>query len=80
MVEKSRATRWRATLAAQGGKPVGVTLTPDATRVIEPGQPLRLRYALWVHNGVPGGQTVDQQWQTFVGQPLPELKVKHKPH
>ncbi|MEF3695714.1 hypothetical protein [Desulfolutivibrio sp.] len=35
MVEKSRATRWRATLAAQGGKPVGVTLTPGAASALD---------------------------------------------
>ncbi|NDY58796.1 hypothetical protein G3N56_18830 [Desulfovibrio sulfodismutans] len=35
MIEKSRATRWRATLVAQGGKPVGVTLTPGATSALE---------------------------------------------
>ncbi|NLF99346.1 MAG: hypothetical protein GX565_04265 [Lentisphaerae bacterium] len=56
---------------------LGVTLTPDATRVIEPGKPLRLRYALWVHNGVPGVQTVDQQWQSFAQRKLAVLKVKH---
>lgn len=58
---------------------LGVTLTPDAPRVIEPGKPLRLRYALWVHNGVPGALTVDQQWQTFSALALSELKNKHKP-
>ncbi len=59
---------------------LGVTLTPDETRVIEPGKPLRLRYALWVHNGVPDSQTVDKQWQSFIGLKVPELKVKHKPY
>ncbi|OQC18548.1 MAG: hypothetical protein BWX70_03484 [Verrucomicrobia bacterium ADurb.Bin070] len=48
--------------------------------MIEPGKPLRLRYALWVHNGVPGALTVDQQWQTFSALALSELKNKHKPH
>lgn len=35
MVEKSRSTRWRASLAAQGGKPVGVTLSPAAAVALE---------------------------------------------
>lgn len=35
MAETSRATRWRATLVAQGGKPVGVTLTPAAASALD---------------------------------------------
>lgn len=35
MAEISRATRWRATLVAQGGKPVGVTLTPAAASALD---------------------------------------------
>ena len=56
---------------------MGVTLTPDATRVIEPDKPLRLRYALWVHHKVPDAATVDRQWQTFIQRELATLKVKH---
>lgn len=59
---------------------LGVTLTPDEPRVIEPGKPLRLRYALWVHPGVPGQEALEARWQAFAGFKIPELKVRHKPH
>ncbi len=35
MAGKSRATKWRAALVAQGGKAVGVTLTPEATKALD---------------------------------------------
>jgi hypothetical protein len=57
---------------------LGVTITPDEARVIEPGKPLRLRYALWVHNGVPGVKTVDQQWDNFVRQNSRAFKTRNK--
>jgi len=43
MTEKSRATRWRNTLVAKGGKPVGVTLTPAAAAALEA---IQFRYAV----------------------------------
>jgi hypothetical protein len=43
MIEKSRATRWRNTLVAKGGKPVGVTLTPGAASALEA---IQARYAV----------------------------------
>lgn len=56
---------------------LGVTLTPDAARVIEPGKPLRLRYALWVHAGVPDAAMIERQWEAFVKRGLAELKNRH---
>lgn len=56
---------------------MGVTLSPDEPRIIEPGKPLRLRYALWVHEGVPDAATIDRQWHTFVQRKPAELKAKH---
>ncbi len=32
---KARATRWRAKQVAEGGKPIGVTLTPGAAQALE---------------------------------------------
>lgn len=40
---------------------------------IAPGKPLRLRYALWVHPGVPGVREIEPHWQKFAAQPAPEL-------
>ena len=56
---------------------MGVTLTPDAPRVIEPGKPLRLRYALWVHPKAPDAATIERQWQSFIQRELAKLKVNH---
>jgi hypothetical protein len=44
---------------------MGVSLTFAAPITIEPGKPLRLRYGLWVHPGVPDRTQVDAQWGPF---------------
>jgi Methane oxygenase PmoA len=44
---------------------MGAALTFAAPRVIEPGQPLKLRYGLWVHEGVPTAAAIDEQFATF---------------
>ncbi len=56
---------------------MGINLTRDAARVIEPGKPLRLRYALWVHSKAPDQATIERQWQSFAKRKLSVLKVKH---
>jgi hypothetical protein len=32
---------------------------------IQPGQPLKLRYGLWVHGGVPTAAMIDEQFAAF---------------
>ena len=44
---------------------MGVCLTLDGPRTIEPERPLRLRYGLWVHAGVPDRPAVDARWESF---------------
>jgi hypothetical protein len=44
---------------------MGTSLTYDEPRVIEPGKPLRLRYGLWVHAGMPDGKSIDARWEAF---------------
>jgi len=44
---------------------MGAALTFAAPRTIEPGQPLKLRYGLWVHADVPTPATIDEQFSTF---------------
>jgi hypothetical protein len=54
---------------------MGACLTLDAPLTIEPGQPLRLRYGLWMHAGVPDRQTIDKVWTAFsrpIGETAPE--------
>ena len=44
---------------------MGACLTLDAPLTIEPGTPLRLRYGLWIHAGVPDRRTIDEIWTAF---------------
>ena len=52
---------------------MGASLTLRGPLVIEPRKPLRLRYGLWVHSGVPRPDDVDAVWKAFVAQPLPAM-------
>lgn len=44
---------------------MGAALTHEAPRTIEPGQPLKLRYGLWVHSGIPPAAAIDEQFAAF---------------
>jgi hypothetical protein len=48
---------------------MGACLTLGAPMVIQPGKPLLVRYALWVHAGVPKREEIDKQWKQFAGSP-----------
>ncbi|MCC2670630.1 MAG: hypothetical protein K0Q72_3101 [Armatimonadetes bacterium] len=52
---------------------MGSSFTFDAARTIGPGKPLRLRYGLYVHRGVPDAATLDRRWELFSKEPLREL-------
>ena len=54
---------------------MGACLTFDGPIAIEPGEPLRLRYGLWMHAGVPDRQTVDAVWSAFSRLPLSPLSI-----
>ena len=50
---------------------MGASFTFDAPRVLEPGQPLRLRYGIYVHAGVPDHERLERQWRDFAAtEPL----------
>jgi len=54
---------------------MGVCLTLNAPRTIQPGAPLLLRYALYVHRGVPSREAIDAVWSEFARSrpaPVPE--------
>jgi len=53
---------------------MGASLTLNGPLVIEPGKPLRLRYGLWIHAGVPGKEEIERQWQPFGRSELPAMK------
>jgi hypothetical protein len=44
---------------------MGASFTHQAPRTIEPAQPLRLRYGLYVHAGLPDAKVLDQRWEEF---------------
>jgi hypothetical protein len=44
---------------------MGASLTYDADRAIEPGRPLVLRYALYVHSGAPSPDRLSARWTDF---------------
>lgn len=45
---------------------MGASLTFDGERTIEPRQPLKLRYGLWVHSGVLEREAIDKEYAAFV--------------
>jgi hypothetical protein len=53
-------------------------LTLNRPLSVEPGQPLRLRYALWVHADVPAAEQVERQWKAFSQDPLPAMERASK--
>ena len=57
---------------------MGASLTLEAPRIIVPGQPLRLRYGLHVHIGVPSPKAVEARWEEFAHTALPDLTTKPK--
>jgi hypothetical protein len=57
---------------------MGASLTLNRPLTIEPGKPLRLRYGLWVHSGVPKAGEVEQHWKAFAKDPLPPMVRRGK--
>jgi hypothetical protein len=57
---------------------MGSSLTLDAARTVTKGKPLRLRYGLYVHQGIPPLKTIEERWEEFVRAPLPDLVFKPK--
>jgi hypothetical protein len=52
--------------------------TKAIPRMIEPGKPLQLRYAVYVHSGVPIREALQKQWEAFAKTELPDLSGKKK--
>jgi hypothetical protein len=55
---------------------MGAALTFAAPLTIEPARPLKLRYGLWAHAGVPKPKTIEEQFAEFakLGDPPPVNK------
>lgn len=52
---------------------MGACLTFDAPRTLEPGQPLRLCYGIYVHRGLPTREQLDARWSGFSKRPTPKF-------
>lgn len=55
---------------------MGACLTLDRPITIEPGQPLRLRYGLYVHGGVPTAEAINERWNAFARTKIVDLPTK----
>jgi hypothetical protein len=53
---------------------MGACLTLDRPLEIPPAEPLRLRYGLWVHGGVPTVEQADARWNDFAARELPTMQ------
>ncbi len=52
---------------------MGVCLTLNRPITIETNKPLRLRYGLWIHAGVPRPRDIQVQWKEFARRELPRI-------
>ncbi len=55
---------------------MGVCLTLNEPLTIVPKEPLRLRYGLWIHAGVPDAAEIDRQWQAFAKEERASMETK----
>ena len=55
---------------------MGASLTFAGPRTIEPGKPLRLRYGLYVHAGVPTAEAIGASWKAFAALPVEPIPDK----
>lgn len=55
---------------------MGAALTFPGELVIPPGRPLRLRYALYIHAGIPPVEDLQRRWQSYAATPWMEFPDK----
>ena len=55
---------------------MGASVTFSEPRIIRRGEPLRLRYGLYVHAGKPSPEEIEKQWKRFADSPIPSLSGK----
>jgi hypothetical protein len=56
---------------------MGASLTLGGPIEITPDEPLRLRYALFVHAGRPEPAEIDEVWKQFAAEPPPDLAAQN---
>ena len=57
---------------------MGAALTFAGALTVKKGEPLRLRYALYVHTGMPSPEKIEQQWKAFAATPWMDFPEKKK--
>ena len=57
---------------------MGASLTFAGPRPLTPGEPLRLRYGLYIHAGQPPAEQIDRRWDVFAKMPIEDLTPKKK--
>jgi hypothetical protein len=55
---------------------MGAALTFPGPITIEPGKPLRLRYALYIHSGQPAPEKLQERWAAFAMTQWRDFAVK----
>ena len=54
---------------------MGAAVTFPGAHTIKPGEPLRLRYALYVHAGAPASDALERRWKEFAQTTFAEFKI-----
>jgi len=57
---------------------MGASFTQERERTVRAGESLRLRYALYVHAGIPAPESIEKRWREFTSAPLPDLNPQRK--
>ncbi len=57
---------------------MGSSLSFDGPVTVETGKPLRLRYGLYVHTGVPELKDLESKWKAFSALPMADMSPKKK--
>lgn len=55
---------------------MGASLTFPGPLTIKPGEPLKLRYAAYVHSGIPEAGAIQKQWEAFAATAFREFPTK----
>ncbi|MEO6786943.1 MAG: DUF6807 family protein, partial [Chthoniobacteraceae bacterium] len=57
---------------------MGAALTFAAPLIVKKGEPMRLRYALWIHSGMPEPAKIEEQWKAFAATSWMDFPEKKK--
>lgn len=57
---------------------MGASLTFPGALTVKNGEPMRLRYALYIHGGMPTPAKIEEQWKAFAATPWVEFAGKRK--